>query len=534
MDYREANQLKNKSLLSLIAKKKFQEGQGLGSSIKGAISDKFKAKTTRFKQKLDPLHWLSSMVGKGVFGKSVTTVAGRAFGRSEQDIGYFGGYSRGKKYKKDPRRTTFGAGPIKALRVGDSSADILGKMYNFVQKTHEEEKKRYETEKLFREEQMEEDERRHKKLIEEILKPKKEKSDLPKEEEKEPSWISSLMSSMKSLLEGLLAKFSLSSIFKKLAKITKFIENLGKTFSKVVNKLMLRWLISSGLGMILTALSPFITAAAVAAAAYFSFLYYDKIRRAAGFTSSLQHENETAIKSLNKPKETPNNLDQNYTEDAAKNIKEGKYKVYSDVPIIGSNNRKSEMVFSDEESKKLIEYHTALSALYGKIGEMKKGRYSDEEYKKIENKIDELELGIAKIQNESLKRINKNNPRMETGRFGGYDYKTAKEDVSDTLTRLNKGEVGKNNSETLLNKGIDELKDVYKDLKELVNPNSKLPTLDELMQKEGINPEDSTVTIQGQNNIGTGAPKTYNNDSLFARIDNKTMRKTHFQQISLV
>ena len=52
MDYQKAQQLKNRSLLSLIAQKKFKEGQGLGSSITGAISDKFTARATRFKQLL--------------------------------------------------------------------------------------------------------------------------------------------------------------------------------------------------------------------------------------------------------------------------------------------------------------------------------------------------------------------------------------------------------------------------------------------------------------------------------------------------
>ena len=67
MDYQKAQQLKNRSLLSLIAQKKFKEGQGLGSSITGAISDKFTARATRFKEKLDPLN--KSKAIEQLFGK---------------------------------------------------------------------------------------------------------------------------------------------------------------------------------------------------------------------------------------------------------------------------------------------------------------------------------------------------------------------------------------------------------------------------------------------------------------------------------
>ena len=44
MEYQKASQIRKKSLLTLIGEKKFEQGKGLGSSIGGAISDKFKAK----------------------------------------------------------------------------------------------------------------------------------------------------------------------------------------------------------------------------------------------------------------------------------------------------------------------------------------------------------------------------------------------------------------------------------------------------------------------------------------------------------
>lgn len=531
MDYRKAQQLKNKSLISLIAKKKFQEGQGLGSSIKGAISDKFKARATRFKQKFDPLYWLSSMVGKGVIGKSITTVAGRAFGRSEQDIGYFGGYSRGKKYKKDPRRTTFGAGPIKALRIGDSSADILGKTYNFVQKTYEEEKRRYETEKVFREEQMEEDERRHKKLIEQIIKSQAKPKLGPiqkEEEEKEPSWIDDMLSSMKSLLQGLIAKLGLGSLFTNVDKILTFIDKLGKNLGKIIGGYLIRWLGVSGIRMILGAALPLILASAAVAAAYYAGLNLDKIKRFFGMTRGIGVGNEDSVKALNNPQKNPENVDKNYTEEAAKSIKEGTSKVYSGVPIIGSGGRKSDMVFSNDEAKELIDYHNSLSTLYAKIAEMKKGSYSDDEYKRIQDGIDKLELRVAKIQQKALERISKTNPKMETGGFGGYDYNTAKEHVSDTITRLGKGQMDKSFTDRLMEEGQKFIKDLDKmtdNLFEKYNP------IQDLIKESGLEKSESTVVIQGQNNIGTGMPKTYNNDPILARINHPSIRKTQMGQI---
>jgi hypothetical protein len=178
------------------------------------------------------LNILSSLVGrKNAFGRGVTTVAGRAFGRSEEDIGYFGGYQKKGRNKKDPRRTTIGPGPIRSLKVGDSTADILGKMYNFMEKTYENELKRYELEKSFREEQLGEDERRHKKLIDELLK-SQIKSKEEKKEEKEPSWIDKMLDGMKSALA-----FVLSPIEKILELFSSVLTGLVEIVGKIALKL---------------------------------------------------------------------------------------------------------------------------------------------------------------------------------------------------------------------------------------------------------------------------------------------------------
>ena len=185
MDYSKAAGIRKQSLLSLIAENKFENGQTVGASIKGAFTDKAKAKWTGYKEKLDPLNWVKGMTGNGVFGKSIRTLAGRAMGKTDEEISYFGGYSRNKK---NPHYTTIGAGRIQNLRVGDSIADVLGKMYNFMLKNAEREKLNYEIEKAFREEQTEEDGRRHDALIKSIKDYMKGKATLdkpPPEEEKE-------------------------------------------------------------------------------------------------------------------------------------------------------------------------------------------------------------------------------------------------------------------------------------------------------------------------------------------------------------
>jgi hypothetical protein len=94
-------------------------------------------------------------------------------------------------------------GPIAALKSGDSIANILGKMYNFMQKTHERSKLSNEIEKAFRKEQLEEDERRHKKVIDALLNRKKDPSKPAEDDSK--SFIDKLLDGIKKLLSTLMA-----------------------------------------------------------------------------------------------------------------------------------------------------------------------------------------------------------------------------------------------------------------------------------------------------------------------------------------
>lgn len=208
MDYKKASRIRKKGLLELIAENKFENGQGLGSSIGGAISDKLKARATGFKEKFDPLNMIRALTGEGVIGKSITTVVGRATGRSEDAIGYFGGYARKKRVsgtKGDPLVTKIGPGNVVRIRSGDGLADILAKMYNFMEKTHETYKLNYELEESFRKEQLEEDENRHKKLIESILGRKTSTATPAKEEGGEKSFLEKIAEKITSAFAGIVA-----------------------------------------------------------------------------------------------------------------------------------------------------------------------------------------------------------------------------------------------------------------------------------------------------------------------------------------
>ena len=201
MDYQQARSIRNTGLLSLIAERKFEDGQGIGASIGGAISDKFKAKGMAIKEALDPLNMVRKLTGQGGFGDIAVSGVGRLLGRKNRDIEAFGGYGRKKKGKKNPSYSTISNGPIRPLKVGDSSADILAKMYNFMRKVDETTVRNDEIDRAFRQEQIDEDNRRHKELVNAI----KSYMKGPKDDNKDPkkkSFLESLGDIAKNLADA--------------------------------------------------------------------------------------------------------------------------------------------------------------------------------------------------------------------------------------------------------------------------------------------------------------------------------------------
>ena len=232
MEYSKAKRIRKTGLFKLIAQKKFEEGQGLGSSIGGAISDKFKAKATGFKEAFDPLNMTRKLFGKGLIGDVAVTGLGRLFGRKESDIDYFGGFKR--KTKKNPNFSSITPGVIRPLKFGDSVADILGKMYNFMLKTDEKKKVNDEIEAAFRQEQIDEDERRHQELIKVVKKFTGKKATATKDS-KDTDDITGILGILKKLFIGEIAAWA-SGLLESIWSAIKFVAGILEVFKALLPK----------------------------------------------------------------------------------------------------------------------------------------------------------------------------------------------------------------------------------------------------------------------------------------------------------
>jgi hypothetical protein len=155
--YRQAKRDSRTPLGEMIFRKYFEEGEGLGSAIKGSISDKFKAKVTGIKETFDPLN-----ISKKIFGNKLTAILGRKLGKDDEDIEHFTGY-KNKTAKdvdtatkigemesdgiEDALYTKVGQSTQTRTRMKDSAATILSKLYNLIKKNHDEELKLHELER---------------------------------------------------------------------------------------------------------------------------------------------------------------------------------------------------------------------------------------------------------------------------------------------------------------------------------------------------------------------------------------------------
>lgn len=158
MDYRVASNIRGKSLSSLITDK-ITSGGSVGSSIKGAISDKLKAKGTGIKEKFDPMNIARAMTGGG---KLAPAILGKITGRSQSDINYFAGNkNKASSYTKMPS-----VGQVPSSEgFGGSAIEVLNKMLSFMQKNREDDLKRKQTNMAFEEERQSEEQRRHEKFL---------------------------------------------------------------------------------------------------------------------------------------------------------------------------------------------------------------------------------------------------------------------------------------------------------------------------------------------------------------------------------
>ena len=149
MDYSTASSIRGQKLSSLITGR-IMSGQGVGSSIKGALSDRMKAKAMGAKERYDPLNIAKKLTG----GSSLApALLGRMMGRSKEDISYFSGKGTATALGKETGN------------IGGGSVDVLNKILAFLQKSHEIDVRTMEVKKNFQEEAMNEDERRHQQFL---------------------------------------------------------------------------------------------------------------------------------------------------------------------------------------------------------------------------------------------------------------------------------------------------------------------------------------------------------------------------------
>lgn len=156
MEYAQARNIRGSKLSNLITDK-IVSGSSVTGAVRGAISEKIRAKATGIKEKFDPLN-----IAKFVTGGSrlAPAILGRLTGRSDKDIRYFAGSktslkSRSTKIDRMPER------PAGSSEV----AENLSKIYNLLARSRENDMRMRAIERSFMEEKRNEDERRHQEFM---------------------------------------------------------------------------------------------------------------------------------------------------------------------------------------------------------------------------------------------------------------------------------------------------------------------------------------------------------------------------------
>jgi hypothetical protein len=179
MNYYDAARVRRTGLGDLMADK-LVSGQSIGASVRGAISQKFKAKVIGFKEKFDLLNMAKFLF----FGnKTATTLFGKAIGRSAEDIGYFTGVKERRRYMRGVD-TIMGAPPPPqpvAPKNSGKSKKLLKNIFTLMEKSREIDLEQQETQSTYDmlNVQMEND--RHKEVIDVLVEATKVKNKAEKE-----------------------------------------------------------------------------------------------------------------------------------------------------------------------------------------------------------------------------------------------------------------------------------------------------------------------------------------------------------------
>jgi hypothetical protein len=149
MDYQQAADTRKKGLFSAITDK-LVAGQGIGSSVGGAISEKTQATVKGFKEKFDILNIAKTLTGGSNLAPALL---GRMIGRKKEDIAYFAG-AKNKKI-----------GGLSSTKTNEMAVEVLGLIYREMVRTEEQRKIDFADVEAEKNKELEAEDTRNKQII---------------------------------------------------------------------------------------------------------------------------------------------------------------------------------------------------------------------------------------------------------------------------------------------------------------------------------------------------------------------------------
>ena len=224
-EYEEAEITGRKSLMQL-ASERMMSGEGLGKSLSGAISSKFKARATRFKKLRDPMNWLSKMPG---VGKLAATAYGKKFGRTNEDISYFTGVHAPPGQEEETETATKQSDDGESSKK-ETSTKVLKEIYKLLENKFETDKLNRDIDNNFKEEDRAEEDLKHKELIEAITKETykfaRKRNKISDVRSESSNVFGPILTALSSLFGGFIGK--LASVFGIFGKIGGFASAAGR------------------------------------------------------------------------------------------------------------------------------------------------------------------------------------------------------------------------------------------------------------------------------------------------------------------
>jgi hypothetical protein len=149
MNYQQAADTRKKGLFSAITDK-LVAGQGIGSSVGGAISEKTQATVKGFKEKFDILNIAKTLTGGSNLAPALL---GRLLGRKKEDIAYFSGIKSRK------------IGSLSSAQTNEMAVEVLGLIYREMVRTEEQRKIDFADTEAEKNKELEAEDTRNKQII---------------------------------------------------------------------------------------------------------------------------------------------------------------------------------------------------------------------------------------------------------------------------------------------------------------------------------------------------------------------------------